>query len=144
MSDNLHLVARVGQSWVAMPAERIEAVVRVADVVPVPGAPAVVGGLVAIRSRILTLIDTGQLVGETGALAPYMAIVTMDGHGYALTLDEIDDVTVLSAFAEVPAPLSAGWAQLQPEMADHRGEALLVLDPDRMIGAAGQILSAAA
>ncbi len=135
MEDELYLIARVASQWLALPAVSVEAVVAVRDVVPAPLAPPSVRGLVAIRSRLLTLIDTALVAGEQtfGDAAPLMAIVAIDGHGYGLALDEVEDVVALF-MAEVPARLGSGWQALVSGVADHQdGRALLRLDPTDVI-----------
>lgn len=134
--SGIHLIGTIGGHAVALPADTVEAVVRIEETVTVPGAPSSVRGLAAIRSRILTVIDSACVVGDPGGRATYMAIVSVDGHGYGLTLDTVEDVVELGATQVMPATLSAGWAQLDPRICDHRGRVLLVVDPEALIAAA--------
>ena len=134
--SGIHLIGTIGNHAVALPADAVEAVVRIGETVPAPGAPPTIRGLAAIRSRILTVIDSGQVVGEAGGNAAYMAIVSIDGHGYGLTLDTVEDVVELGATQPVPATLTAGWARLNPCICDHRGRVLLVIAPEALIAAA--------
>jgi len=143
MTRTLQLVARSGDDWLAMPAEAVEAVVRVADVVPVPGAPAHVRGLAAIRSRILTLIDLPCLVGQPGARPVYMAIVSIDGHAYGISLDEVDDVMDLADAGPAPARHSAGWSLIEPHIAEAGPRVILMVDPAKIIAAATALSLAA-
>lgn len=140
----LHLLCRIGKTAVALAADQIEAVVKVDQIVPVPGAPPCVRGLAAIRSRLLTLIDTASLVGEKSAHPTYMAILTVAGHGYGLLLDGIDDVAEITAVGTLPATAEAGWATVDPLLGDHAGELVLVIDPKQFIAAASQSFAHAA
>jgi purine-binding chemotaxis protein CheW len=140
----IYLVGMIGTSAVALPADSVEAVVRIDHVVPAPGAPPSVRGLVAIRSRILTLIDSAVVVGEASADASFMAIVSIDGHGYGVMLDAVEDVVELGALLPVPTGLSAGWARLDPHLCDYRGRVLLVIDPVALIAASSDNLARAA
>lgn len=144
MSETIYLVGIIGDCSVAIPANHVEAVVRIGEVIPAPGAPPSVRGLVAIRSRILTLIDSCKVVGETSCNAAFMAIVSIDGHGYGLMLDLVEDVVALGALQIVPSGLTPGWARLDPQMCDHRGRVLLVIDPAALIGAASEVFVKAA
>ena len=144
MSETIYLVGTIGDCSVAIPADHVEAVVRIDEVIPAPGAPPSVRGLVAIRSRILTLIDSCKVVGETSCDAAFMAIVSIDGHGYGLMLDMVEDVVVLGGLRPSPSGLTPGWARLQPQMCDHRGRVLLVVDPEALIAAAGEVFAKAA
>lgn len=137
MSETIYLVGTIGDCSVAIPADHVEAVVRIGVVIPAPGAPSSVRGLVAIRSRILTLIDSCKVVGEISCDTGFMAIVSIDGHGYGLMLDLVEDVVALDALRPLPSGLTPGWARLQPQICDHRGRVLLVIDPEALIAAAG-------
>ncbi|MEQ1726312.1 MAG: chemotaxis protein CheW [Sphingopyxis sp.] len=143
--SNLFLIGRIGTDWVGFPAEQIEAVVPLANAVPVPHAPPSVRGMVAIRSRLLTLIDTPIVVGsgETTPGAP-MVIITLDGHGYALTLDAVDDVVALAAPEALVAPLVGRWPELAYAMAEHAGRTILIVEPARLVAAAANDQATAA
>lgn len=141
MSESIYLVGAIGDCAVAIPADQVEAVVRVGDVIPAPGAPPSIRGLVAIRSRILTLIDSCRIVGEPSSDTGFMAIVSIDGHGYGLMLDLVEDVVALDALRPAPSGLTPGWAGLNPKMCDYRGRVLLVVDPAALISAAAGVLA---
>ena len=141
MSANLYMIGRIGETYVAMPAAQVEAVVRIGTVVPAPGAAPCVRGLVAIRSRILTLIDSRLVVGEVAdGDAPFMAIISIDGHGYALSFDHVEDVTALPDPRPAQGSISPGWSMLDPQMVDHGGQVMLVIDPARLIAIAALAL----
>jgi purine-binding chemotaxis protein CheW len=133
MSSGLYLVACIGTTTVALPAETVEAVVRIDAVVPVPCAPPAVIGLAAIRSRVLTLLDTALIAGESKADSQLMAIISIDGHGYGLALEWVEDVIAIDGFGAVPAGLTGAWAQLADGMADHDGRAILLIQPERIV-----------
>ena len=138
MTTDLHFVARIGDEWVAMPAHSVESVSRIGAIVPVPGAPDVIRGMVAVRSRILTLVDTARLLGESPVADPAdesMVVITVGGHGYGLTLSQIDDVVPISQFLPSPAHLSPHWKRLRPQLAEYRGQLLLVVEPAAVIEA---------
>jgi len=144
LQSNLYLLCRVGSTDLAFPAENIEAVVRVRSVVPTPGAPPCVSGLAAIRSRLLTLIDSAVVAGEAAGDPAFMAIITIDGHGYGLLLDAIEDVVALPPSEPLPALVSAGWQALSPQLVDHAGRLLLLIEPAQFIARATQYSSLAA
>lgn len=136
MSSGLFLVARVGTTTIALPAETVEAVVRIDAVVPVPCAPPAVIGLAAIRSRVLTLIDTAMIAGEDAERGQFMAIVSIDGHGYGLALERVEDVIAVEGFGTLPAGLTGAWERLAEGLADHDGRAMLLVRPERIIAVA--------
>ncbi len=132
----IYLVGTIAGTPVALPAGSIEAVVRIDTVAPAPGAPPAVRGLVAIRSRILTLIDSCIVVGAPSCATDYMAIVSVDGHGYGLMLDHIEDVMTLDGITPLRSGLAPGWAALDPAIHDSGTRVLLVVDPAAIIAAA--------
>lgn len=136
MSSGLYLVACVGGTTIALPAETVEAVVRIDAVVPVPCAPPAVIGLAAIRSRVLTLIDTAMIAGEDATDSHFMAIISIDGHGYGLALERVEDVIAIDGFGAVPSALTGAWSQLAEGMADHDGRAILLVRPERFVASA--------
>lgn len=134
--SGIHLVGTVGGQAIALPADAVEAVVSIGQVVPVPGAPPGIYGMAAIRSRMLTVIDTAWLVGEAAGQGGYMAIVSVSGHGYGLMLEAVEDVVELGETRPIPTTLSPGWMRLNPVMCDHQGRVLLVVDPEMLVAAA--------
>ena len=56
--NELLLIVTIAGSRVALPAAAVESVVELDTLIPVPRAPVHVAGLSALRSRVLTVIDT--------------------------------------------------------------------------------------
>lgn len=137
MSHDLHVICRIGSEAVALSATNIESVDRIGAVTGVPGAPESVMGLVAMRSRILTLLDCAVIAGEPHDVsAQAMAILSVDGHGYGLALAAIEDVLPLTNIRPLPSPVAPRWHCLSPQLVDFQGRTLLVIDPARIVAAA--------
>lgn len=133
----LFLIGRIADTWVGFPAAKVEAVVPLSDAVAVPHAPHAVRGVVAIRSRLLALIDSSRATAcGTASQDALMVIVSSGSHGYALTLDAVDDVVLLDPIQPIMMPLTKGWQNLASGMADHGGRAILIIEPSRLIEAA--------
>ena len=136
MSEQLYLLACVAGRQVAVAAEQVEGVVDVGAVVPVPHASAVVRGLMALRSRIVTVIDTPAALGLPLSERPTpRAIVTSaNGHAYAMLVDALDDVAPLTA-SPLPGALggSGGWATVGRGVVERDGEPVLVIDLTALI-----------
>lgn len=140
MSYTLNLVAHIGGCGILIEAARVDSVVDVDHLVPVPGVSPVVLGLAAMRSRVATVIDARQVLGldavkETSAKS--RAVVTLvDGHLYAIAVDTLEDVACYE-LEPVPAGLSV-VSDVICGVAEGEGETLLALDIDRLIAAADQ------
>ena len=106
MTELLLIVTLAGQR-IALRAADVEAVVEVGALVPVPRAPAHVAGLAALRSKVLTVIDChASLAFE--APRPrrprrHAVVTTVDGHNYALLIDQAEDVVEVALDVAVSA-----------------------------------------
>ena len=87
----LFLIAHIAGRGVAIETSQVDSVVDIAEIVAVPRAEAAVRGLVALRSRVVTVIDTGTALGldPTPDSARRAVITRIDGHHYAILVDEI-------------------------------------------------------
>jgi len=69
------LLLSVGAGSYALPLERVQEVLRRPVVVPLPGAPGAVLGVVDVRGEIVPVLDTAVLLGGApGAGTPYVAV----------------------------------------------------------------------
>lgn len=133
----LFLIAHVANRAVAIPAEQVDSVVDLAEVVPVPGAERAVRGLAALRSRVVTVIDTGLALGldPTPANVRRAVITLVEGHHYAVLVDALEDV---APFVRQPLSglrLGAGWAAAGTALVERDGEPVLVVHLPRLIPA---------
>ena len=135
--ETLRLIARIGDQRVAIPADQVESVVEIDAITPVPLAAPHIAGLAALRSRVLTIIDTYAAleIGRSPREGLLQAIVvTIDHHLYGLLVDEVVDVaSILGEPEPVHAGLSRGWAHAACGLVEHDGHALLQLDPARIV-----------
>jgi len=135
--NQLLLIVTVAGSRVALPAARVESVVELDALSPVPRAAAHVAGLSALRSRVLTVIDCQRSLelGSTdlGGLRE-AAVVEVEGHHYALTVDAVEDVVeALSDPVPVRAAMGAGWERVGLGMIETEEGPLLLIDIDALI-----------
>lgn len=142
----LLLIVRLAGRRIALPAREIESVVELEGLTPVPGAPPHVAGLSALRSRVLTVIDSRAslcLPGDGEASAGEAIVVPSGGHTYALLVEQIEDVFEASGEPEpVQASPGPGWERIAKGMIDADGDLLLLADPHLLI-AGPPILAAA-
>lgn len=130
MTD-LFLVAHIAGRGVAIATNQVDSVVDIGEIVAVPRAEGAVRGLTALRSRVITVIDTGVALGldPMPATATRAVITRVDNHFYAVLVDSLDDVATFDA-----QPLSSGlaldrgWHVAGTGIVDRDGEPLLILD----------------
>lgn len=136
--NELLLVVRIAGQRIALPAARIESVVELDTLIPVPRAANHVAGLSALRSRVLTVICCRRSLGLEvpdvlhGVLEA--AVTEVDGHHYALIVDGVEDVLeATSAPTPVRAAMGGGWERVSSGMVETEEGALLLLDVESLV-----------
>lgn len=135
MNDLLLVVAMAGRT-VALPGHAVHSVIELEGLTPIPRAPAHVAGLAALRSRILTAIDCRRALGFPGSegAAAQAVVCEIDGHGYALMVDAVEDVTpALSLPAALSADLGPGWNAAALGMVETALGPLLLVDAAALV-----------
>ncbi len=138
--DELFLLATVAGQAVAIRSDQVESVVDIGEVIPVPRASAHVRGLAALRSRVVTVIDTGAVLDHPASDARHRrAVVTLvDGHHYALLVEALDDVTEFRSVPFAPGLVLAGtWSSVVPGMIERDGHPVLIVDLPAIVARIG-------
>ncbi|MCW4461072.1 chemotaxis protein CheW [Sphingomonas sp. BT-65] len=135
--EKLFLIAHVAGQAVAIDADQVESVVDIGTIVAVPRAGGHVRGLAALRSRVVTVIDTVAALGMAGGSTASRAVITrVDGHHYALLVDALDDV---APFALQPLasgiPLSPAWQRAGHGLVERDGEPVLAINLTALVPA---------
>jgi purine-binding chemotaxis protein CheW len=134
---SLYLIAQIDGARIAIDSTLIESLVHVQDVVSVPKCHPSVAGLFALRSRVLTLIDSQYLVTGTrrpvkkGALA---VVAEISGHHFGLLVDSVEDVvSIADDQIETQIRPPAIWAPFVTATASVGGDMVMLLDPHQLI-----------
>ena len=141
--NELLLIVSIAGDRVALPAAAVESVVELEALIPVPRAPGHIAGLSALRSRVLTVIDCQRSLelGVTNlseAGIHEAAVVELDGHHYALTVDAVEDVVeALSEPAAIRAAMGAGWERASKGMVETDEGPLLLVDIAALVAGPG-------
>ncbi|MFV0624628.1 chemotaxis protein CheW [Sphingomonas sp. ac-8] len=128
--SELYLVARIAGQALAIPSDHVGSVVDVAEITPVPRMPRHLLGLAALRSRVVTVIDTPVLLGLAHSCAgnPRAVVVDGEGHSYALLVDRVEDVVGLERCAPGDA-IEAAWMRVARGSVERGGTPIPVVDP---------------
>ncbi len=107
--------------------------VELEALIPVPRAAPHVAGLSALRSRVLTVIDTLRSLdlGDTDCSDGIReaAVVELDGHHYALIVDSVEDVVEASGDpTPVRAAMGEGWERVSLGLIDTEEGPFLLID----------------
>lgn len=129
--DRLYLFATLAGTRIAVETGEVEAVVRLAEVSPVPGMGAHIAGLSALRSRVLTIIDVAALIH--GVASPPVErglaiIADISGHSYGLMVDGVTDICRVPE-GELPlrGQIGPAWAPYARAIVEHEGHPWLLV-----------------
>lgn len=93
--EALYILVRLAGQRVAIRAEHVEAVVDIDAISPTPLVAPHVAGIAALRSRVITVIDGVAALG-LGSMdrsgRARAVVVQIDGHGYGLMVEGVEDV----------------------------------------------------
>ncbi|NTU79296.1 MAG: chemotaxis protein CheW [Chloroflexales bacterium] len=124
-ADSLdYLIVRVGGELFALAGPCVREIARWHAPVPVPGAPAVIPGIIGQRGVVLPVVDLRLVLGLPAtppARSTRLVIAQHEATDLALLVDEVLDLARLSgaALALPPAALDPGRARLLAAVARH-------------------------
>jgi len=132
----LFLIAQLAGRTVAIESSQVESVVDIGVIIPVPRSERHVRGLAALRSRVVTVIETRAALGlpEGDGTAMRAVITIVDGHHYAMLVDSLEDVAAFDL-----SPLSAGvvldsgWQRVGRGIIERDGEPILAIELSALV-----------
>ncbi|NTV63790.1 MAG: purine-binding chemotaxis protein CheW, partial [Oscillochloris sp.] len=133
-----YLIVQVSGEHYALPGMAIREVARWRLPTPVPGAPAVLPGIISQRGVVLPTVNLGQLLGlatETPGRSARFVIVHQGTIDLALMVDSALDLFRLTRddMEVPPVGLDPQRARLLRAIARYEGLPLLVLDLEALI-----------
>jgi purine-binding chemotaxis protein CheW len=134
----LVLIAEIGGQRVAIDAAKIESVVDLWQIVPVPLSAPHVLGLAAVRSRVLTVIDAAVAAGLSPVVQGNRALVIESGgHSYALRIDAVNDVAAsIGDVQPFEGIARANWTGIATATIDTELGFALLIDAAALVGGA--------
>lgn len=135
--SELFLLAEIDGAMIAIESDVVESVVRVQDFIPVPRVDPLVAGIFALRSRVLTLIDTQFAVTEKQKPVPENAlaiIAQIGGFHFGLLVDAVKDVvTVQPDQYETSIKAGSNWMQYSKGLVDVDGQIVVIICPAKIV-----------
>lgn len=135
--NQLYLIAEAGGTRFAMSADTIGSVVPASDVIPVPRAAPMVAGVAALRSNVITVIDTlAAINGRPASVsqAQSLVVVSIDDFLYGLAVDEVHDVCECRELPEkLEGAFEPGWRRISLGVIEVEGHSVVVIDPSALI-----------
>lgn len=135
--NELLLLCTIAGRRAAIPALAVQSVIEVDEITPIPGTPNFIWGLTALRSQALTVIDCAMALGmDFGCESAERraAVVDVDGHLYALLVDQAYDVgEARSEPIAVPGGFGKGWQRAAHGMVETDSGPTLLVDVARLV-----------
>ncbi len=133
----LYLIAYIDGCRIAINSGRIESIVQIPEIIFVPRTDPSIAGLFALRSRVLTLIDSQYFVtGNRQQLAKgcLAVVVEISGHHYGLAVDKVEDVVSISdEVIQKSISPSSKWKPIVSDIAQVDDHLVMILDPAKMV-----------
>ena len=97
------VVCRVGNRRFTVPVAAVREVVVAPGIVPIPGVPPVIRGVVNVRGGLITVVSGAMLVMEAGDGAGQILLVLdmYDGR-VAIEVDEVEDLHTTDSAGRLP------------------------------------------
>ena len=143
--NELLLMCTIAGRRAAIPAVEVQSVIEIENITPIPGTHDFICGLTALRSQALTVIDSSLALGighPCDSKDQRAAVVDIDGHLYAILVDEAHDVgEARSEPVAVPGGFGDGWQRAARGMVETDGGPALLVDIPQLVS--GPIQAAA-
>ena len=121
----------------ALPAAIVRSVIEPGTMASVPGAPAHMVGLSALRSQAMMVVDPAIAMGlgkVTIGENTRAAVIEQDRHLYAILVDQADEVAEsIGEITETPGQLGKGWSAVVDGLLETDVGPLLVLNASKLI-----------
>ncbi len=105
--DESYFTVFVGGEIFGLPVARTQTVFRIASVTPVPFAHPDIAGLVNLRGRIVTAVSLRRrlkMPADAGANQSLAIGIEHRSENFALIVDQVGDVLVVTKSMEIPVP----------------------------------------
>ena len=97
------VVCRVGNRRFTVPVAAVREVVVAPGIVPIPGVPPVIRGVVNVRGGLVTVISGAILVMEAGdGLGQCLLVLDMYDGRVAIEVDEVEDLHTSDSAGRLP------------------------------------------
>lgn len=130
------VTARLADHWFALPITAVHEVFHLSRITTVPLAPHGLIGVLNLRGRIVTALDTRQILGfPASKVRPTIAIGIESGPElFGLAVDEMGDVltSVSSDRERAPSNLDKRWRDVVTGVQRLEDQLILIVDVDRL------------
>lgn len=140
-----YVTARLSNHWFALPIASVHEVFLLSRITKVPLAPPGLIGALNLRGRIVTALDTRQILGfDRAEKSPTIALGVEKGSElFGLAVDEMGDVMTSSSADRETAPsnLDKRWRDVVTAVQRHDDQLVLIVDVDRLLEDIGSLVA---
>lgn len=130
------VTAKLAGHWFALPISAVDEVFLLTRITRVPLSPPGLIGVLNLRGRIVTALDTRAILGFAPSnVAPSMAIgIERGGELYGLAVDQMGDVLASVEEEREPAPsnLDRRWREIVSGVQRQGDHLVLIVEVDRL------------
>ncbi|MFL0802255.1 MAG: chemotaxis protein CheW [Agarilytica sp.] len=117
---------------------QVQEVLRYSEIAPVPGAPAYVLGIINLRGKVVTVVDTRQRFGiPTAELTDHSRIVVIEAetHVMGILVDSVAEVVYLrlSDIETAPSVTNDESAKFIQGVCHKNDELLILIELDKLL-----------
>jgi purine-binding chemotaxis protein CheW len=131
-----YLFFHLGDGAYAVPTDNVDEILPMAELVPAPGGPTLLGGFLNLSGDFLAVVAGRRLLGLPDRPRDiYTPLVILRSSGERLAL-EVDDVTCVAPVADdawVPISKGCSLNECATAIARVEGEAIVLLSPERIL-----------
>jgi len=140
------VTARLAGHWFALPISAVHEVFLLSRITTVPQSPPGIIGVLNLRGRIVTALDTRQILGfPPASKAPTMAIgIERQGELFGLAVDDMGDVLTSVAAEREPAPMNLDrrWREIVTGVQRSEKHLVLIVAVDRLFDGVTSLVNA--
>jgi purine-binding chemotaxis protein CheW len=130
------VTARLAGHWFALPISAVYEVFLLTRITEIPQSPPGIIGVLNLRGRIVTAMDTRQILGFPRAKEPPTIAIGIERGGelFGLAVDEMGDVltSVPSEREAAPANLDRRWREIVTGVQRSDDALVLIVEVDRL------------
>jgi purine-binding chemotaxis protein CheW len=129
----LFLLAQIAGTEIAIRSCAVESVIAVGEIIKIPGSDPTISGLYALRSRVLTLIDSQFRVTGKALSYPkgsFAIVVEVENHVYGLIVDAVSDVVQIEEKdVRLVSRVDPNWKTIVQSVVEYEGRVIMVVEP---------------
>ncbi|WP_108662743.1 chemotaxis protein CheW [Acuticoccus kandeliae] len=141
-----YVTARLAGHWFALPISAVHEVFLLSRITTVPQSPPGIIGVLNLRGRIVTALDTRQILGFAPARTDLTMAIGIERHNelFGLAVDQMGDVLRSVPAEREPAPMNLDrrWREIVTGVQRADGHLVLLVAVDRLFDSVMNLVSA--